>query len=302
MVREPNWVLEACLASVREHTGGHRVIPVDAGAVDRALAAGDADVVVLEPSVRVSRGWLDKLIRCANSDPRIGIVAPFADAFRDRGSPELVHRAIELAAVPLYPDVPATAQPCMYLRRRLLRQIGGFGADFAARAREAGFRTVLCDDAYVASIGFVDVDRGAHNDALAPVRTMIRSQLAVLEGEGKPGVLHVVHPRGGGTEKYIRELIAASRDEYRHYFLRILPDRWRLTDADDAEPVAYEWPRDGERADWLRAMCAWLRIGVAHVHSLVGSGDDLPAHPRATRRCRTAIRCTTCTCRVRRST
>jgi len=40
--------------------------------------------------------------------------------------------------------------------------------------------------------------------------------------------------------------------------------------------LAGAWPRDdgGLNRGWLRSVCAWLRIGVVHVHSLVGSGDD----------------------------
>jgi hypothetical protein len=68
-----------------------------------------------------------------------------------------------------------------------------------------------------------------------------------------------------------------SRDDYRHYLLRILNDRWQLIDTNGSEAANYEWLRQGERSDgeWLRSLCSWLRIDLAHVHSLVGSGDDL---------------------------
>ncbi|MCC6194318.1 MAG: glycosyltransferase [Burkholderiales bacterium] len=94
-------------------------------------------------------------------------------------------------------------------------------------------------------------------------------------GDKRPGVVHVVHARGGGTEKYIRELIAASGTHYRHYFLRVHADRFVVKPAATDDAPGYAWPRPGADPRWLLTICAWLRIGVAHVHSLVGGGDDL---------------------------
>ena len=42
------------------------------------------------------------------------------------------------------------------------------------------------------------------------------------------GVLHVLHDRGGGTEKHVRDLVAATRPHFRHHVLRALSDRYRL--------------------------------------------------------------------------
>ena len=350
--------LEACLASVRRHGGNYRLILIDdastderiralfrrlsaerlsncvlmrnegrAGfvrAVNRGAALSDNDVLLLDPDTIVTHGWLDKMSRCAASDPTIGTITPFSNKAGNCSFPEfrrnnpvpedpgLINRAMDLAVVPVYPELPAAAGSCMFIRRRVLREVGEFdsafgdarsaAADFSMRARRAGYRNVLCDDAYViypesrlvgghrhALIEHEQAEVLAKHpdylplvrafiaqDPLRPVRAMVHSQLAVLGREGNPGVLHVLHARGGGTEKYIQELIAASRDDYRHYFLRILPDRWLLMEADDAQPSYYAWLRDGDAAnfDWLRPICSWLRIGVVHVHSLVGSGDD----------------------------
>ena len=241
-----------------------------ADAVARAMAMGSGDVVVLDSHAQPAQGWLEKMIRCAASDPRIGTVAAWPHSGAD---PVRAERAVELAAVPLYPDV-AAGDACLYVRRQALNDVGSFASseELCRRASEAGYRNVLCDDACIAGCPDGVLDAAS----LAPLRAMVRSQLAVLGAEDRPGVLHVVHPRGGGTEKYIQELIAATRSDYRHYFLRIHPDRWRLAETEGAEPATYEWPRDEafESGAWLRSICAWLRIGVAHVHSLVGSGDD----------------------------
>ncbi len=297
------------------------------GSVNRGMAFGRDDVVLLNSDTVVTRGWLDKIRRCAASDPAIGTVTPFSNnaeicSFplfcQDNPAPddpEQVNRAMELAAVPLYPEMPTAVGFCMYIRRRLIREIGAFDPafgkgygeenDFSMRARAAGWRNVLCDDTFVVHLGsrsfgghrlamieqnllkvlakhpdyMVLVRKFIAEDPPGPIRSMVRSQLAVLAGRDKRGVLHVLHPRGGGTEKYVQELIAASRDGYRHYFLRVMPDRWRVVDVNGAEPQSYDSPREGEGdaagGDWLRSLCAWLHVDLAHVHSLVDSGEDL---------------------------
>jgi O-antigen biosynthesis protein len=292
---------------------------------NRGMMLGRNDVVLLNSDTLVTRAWLDKMRRCAAFDGRIGTITPFSNnaeilsfpRFCENNpapeDPELVNRAMELAAVPVYPDLPTAVGFCMYVRRRLLREIGPFDSafgkgygeenEFSMRARKAGYRNVLCDDTFVVHLGsrsfgsdrqamidqnlvkvlarhpdYMDLVREfIEKDPLKPIRRMIHSQVAVLANADKPGVLHVVHPRGGGTEKYIREVISATGDDYRHYLLRILDDRWQLMDSNGAEAANYERLRRGEGpgGDWLRSLCSWLRIELAHVHSLVGSGEDL---------------------------
>jgi O-antigen biosynthesis protein len=292
---------------------------------NRGMMLGRNDVVLLNTDTLVTHAWLDKLRRCAAFDDRIGTITPFSNnaeilsfpRFCENNpppdDPELINRAMELAAVPVYPDLPTAVGFCMYIRRSLLRDIGpfdcafgrGYGEEneFSMRARKAGYRNVLCDDAFVVHLGarsfgsdkqamidrnlvqvlakhpeYMDLVREfIEKDPIKPIRRMIHSQVAVLANADKPGVLHVVHPRGGGTEKYIQEVMSATGDVYRHYLLRILDDRWQLMDSNAAEPATYEHLRQGEGAggDWLRSLCGWLRIELAHVHSLVGSGDDL---------------------------
>jgi GT2 family glycosyltransferase/glycosyltransferase involved in cell wall biosynthesis len=310
--------------------------------VNRGMTWSRNDVVLLNSDTLVTRAWLYKMRRCAASDPRIGTITPFSNnaeicsfpRFCQNNpapeDPELVNRAMEMAAVPVYLDLPTAVGFCMFIRRRLIREIGvfdeafgkGYGEenDFSMRASAAGYRNVLCDDTFVVHLGsrsfgdqrssrteenlvkvlakhptYIDLVREfISRDPVKPVRGMIQSQLAVLSCPGKPGVLHVLHDRGGGTEKYVHELMAASCAGYRHFFLRILPDRWRLTDtlgstptnydhrwrlteADAATLTNYDYPRETGAVphDWLAPLCSWLRIRLVHVHSLIGSGDDL---------------------------
>jgi glycosyltransferase involved in cell wall biosynthesis len=258
--------LATCLAAVREHGGYRDLIVADEAScgerVRECRARGDVAVVPAESVV--TPGWLDRLSACVASAADIASATPLTTMSipaAAQADADTVATAAELAAVPLYPQIAAPG-PVALLR--------GNG-----RTRP-GFRHVVCDDAFVATRA------GEGDAALAPIAAMVEAQLAVGARGDIPGVLHVVHPRGGGTEKFIRELIA-SRGDYRHYFLRIHDDRWRVTGESDAAP-AFELSRgDADaRPDWLRDLCAWLRIGLVHVHSMVGSGDDLVRMIRAT--------------------
>ena len=105
--------LAACLASVRRHSSSYRLILIDdcstderigalfrtlaaeqssnvvllrnernlgfVATVNRGMAFGRNDVVLLNSDTVVTHGWLDKLKQCANSDSRIGTVTPFSN-------------------------------------------------------------------------------------------------------------------------------------------------------------------------------------------------------------------------------
>jgi glycosyltransferase involved in cell wall biosynthesis len=295
-----------------------------AAAVNRAIGFSTHDIVVVDSGAVVSAGWLDRLARCMASDPSIGTASPFTNdaesgsflhARESSQKPEeraLVDRAISSAGGPFYPDITSGSRVCLLVRRGLVRAIGAFdetlpGArdavlDFCRRASTAGWRNVLCDDTFVGSLAAVlqtshtthDSSAVVASDPLRALRGIIRSRFAVLANPGKTSVLHVLHDRGGGTAKFVNELIATTRGDYRHYFLRVLPDRWRLTDplgnlpvydyrwriVDDGDDVIhYDLPRglSDDAASGLASLCAFLDIGIVHVHSLVGSGDELPA-------------------------
>lgn len=269
-----------------------------------AAAHGRGDIVLVDPRVRLADGWFDRLCRCAASDPRIGVVATWTTADSDAPgflqrlgvggmwhAPDVVEEALEAAAVPVYPDAGIAVGPCVYLRRAVLGAGAGSLAGIAAAAHAAGYRAALCDDViaqrvpYAFDTGEVAPDDAAvgkallalgERDPVAPLRTVLRSTIGMLERRDQPGVLHVAHPRGGGTERYIRTSMAATAHSHRHYVLRIHADRFTLEDARDDGFATYDWPRDAQATPaFLRDLCTWLRIDLLHVHSLVGGGEDL---------------------------
>ncbi len=281
-------------------------------ALAAAAAEAAGDIALLDPRVRVPADWLDRLRRCMDADPRIGIVGTWSTADRDAPgfmqrlalggvwhAPDVVDQAVALSAVPVYPDAGIVAGPCVLVRRAVVEAARSAGrmhsfAGLSASAHAAGFRAVLADDAvaqhvpYGFDCGIVaddDVAVGAAlaavgtRDPIGPLRNVLATTLAMLERTDLPGILHVAHARGGGTERYIRDAIAATAESHRHYVLRIHADRWTLEDTRDDGFTACDWPRQGAQAGdaWLRDVCAWLRIDLVHVHSLVGSGDDFLA-------------------------
>ena len=165
------------------------------GTANRGMCVSDErDVVLLNSDTLVTAGWLEKIRRCADSDPRIGTITPFSNnaticSFPKFGEAvplsalppiEMVSRAIEDAAVPCYPDLPCAVGFCMFIRRDVIRTIGlldaetfgrGFGEDndYSMRVARAGYRNVLCDDTFVAHTGSSSF--GDAKDALVKLNT-----------------------------------------------------------------------------------------------------------------------------------
>lgn len=294
------------------------------GTVNRAMALGQNDVILLNSDTIVTAGWLEKIRRCADSDPHIGTITPFSnnaeicsfpDFCADNQLPdgmdaEDVNRAMERAAVPLYPDIPTGVGFCMFIRRVLLNRIGLFDAetfglgygeenDFCMRAVQAGYRNVLCDDTFILHVGSSSFDskKGAlarenmqrlvakhpnylkevtsfiAADPLKPIRDMAYSFLNLQGASGqRPGVLHILHGRKGGTENHIRHLMAAGRGRLRQYLLATFDDVWMLEDANGERLVTYHLKHEQDEL-WgglLESLCATFNIQVCHVHHLAG--------------------------------
>jgi GT2 family glycosyltransferase len=146
------------------------------GNVNLALReTGRDDVILLNSDTVTSRGWLERLRRCAASDARIATITPWSNNAeicsypqfcRSGPMPDEPDRYGDAAArlEPEYPDLPTGVGFCMFLRRAALEAIGdfdqatfgrGYGEenDFCLRAEAHGWRNVLCDDAYVAHRG-----------------------------------------------------------------------------------------------------------------------------------------------------
>lgn len=149
-------------------------------AANRGLRASRGTfVVLLNSDTIVTQGWLDRMVSCAQTDPKIGIVGPLSNTASWQSIPRIeedgdwaenalpegisVERMGKLVAEQssrLYPDLPFLNGFCLMVNRRLIEEIGlfdedGFGEgygeedDYALRARKAGWKLALADDAYI---------------------------------------------------------------------------------------------------------------------------------------------------------
>ncbi|MBW2172736.1 MAG: glycosyltransferase [Deltaproteobacteria bacterium] len=131
------------------------------------MSLGRAPYVVLVNSdVIVTPGWLDRLIRCAESDPRIASVNPFTNHASNINIPMApganfygMDKVLKENSERRYPDVVTGVGFCMLLRRSALEDVGLFDeaygrgyceeSDLCMRLTTNGYRTVVADDVYV---------------------------------------------------------------------------------------------------------------------------------------------------------
>jgi len=172
-----------CLAALEKRGLPHVVVLRNernlgfTGTANRAFGLSRADVVLLNSDAIVGAHWLERLARCAASDPAVGTITPFSNNAEiasfprfceDNPAPDdagaaAIGEALAASAVPTWPDIPTGVGFCLYVRRALLDAIGtfdpAFGAgygeenDFCLRAVGAGYRNVLADDVYVRHAG-----------------------------------------------------------------------------------------------------------------------------------------------------
>jgi GT2 family glycosyltransferase len=149
-------------------------LPANVGFVrgnNAGIAAADpeSDIVLLNNDLEFTQAdWLERLRACAASDDRIGVVGCRLRMLDGR----LLHAGTFILPDTLWGqqvgagekdvgqystqrEVEGIVFACAYLRRELVTAIGGLSLDFQSyfedtdyclRAREAGFRTVLCGD------------------------------------------------------------------------------------------------------------------------------------------------------------
>lgn len=137
-------------------------------------------IVLLNTDVVVTPEWLDRLVRCAESDERIAFVNPLTNYAAQINVPILsganflgMNEALQNVDRLLYPDVVTGVGFCMMIRRRALDEVGVFDeiygrgyceeSDLCMRLTSRGYRTVVADDVYVYHKGRgTFVDREAH--------------------------------------------------------------------------------------------------------------------------------------------
>jgi GT2 family glycosyltransferase len=137
------------------------------------IEAANDDVILLNSDTIVTPGWIDKMRRAAYSRPNIGTVTPLTNNGTICSSPlflennpiprgfsltefaDLVERLSERE----YVELPTCVGFCVYIRRKMLDQVGvfdpvfkqGYGEenDLSMRATQAGFASIVDDATYI---------------------------------------------------------------------------------------------------------------------------------------------------------
>lgn len=150
-------------------------------AVNTGLRASTASYVITQNSdTIVSQGWLEGLVRCMNSAPKIGIVGPLSNAASWQSVPALhdqdgnfvvnelpagmevseMARIVKQASSRSYPKLPFVNGFCFMIKREVITLVGymddenfpiGYGEenDYCLRTIDAGFELAIADDVYV---------------------------------------------------------------------------------------------------------------------------------------------------------
>lgn len=130
-------------------------------------------LILLDGTAQVTPGWLERMLTCAQSNPRIGMVGPLTNAPGLQSinlsgsdlawvgnplpagiSPHLVSAGLSGTSTRVYPPLPWLEPFCLLLRRSMIEEIGWLdpaapGQDTAQRAIAAGWQLALADDTYV---------------------------------------------------------------------------------------------------------------------------------------------------------
>ncbi len=149
-------------------------------AANRGLRHTSADyVVLLNSDTVVTEGWLDRLVACAESNPKIGLVGPLSNTASWQSIPNIeengdwaanllptemsiaeMGRLVAYYSNRLYPLMPFLNGFCILIRQEVIQEVGlfdeeNFGAgygeenDYALRVRKAGWGLAVADDTYI---------------------------------------------------------------------------------------------------------------------------------------------------------
>ena len=213
-------------------------------------------------------------------------------------------------------EVPTGIGFCMYVRRDCLDAVGlfdvenygkGYGEenDFCQRAIHAGWQNLHALDVFVmhsGGVSFGESKTPREAQAMATLRrmhptyeTQVHHFLAVdparparlavdLErcgaGSARPAVLAVLHDRGGGTVRHVRELAEHQREQARFFVLRPAGSGSVLLElADEREAFALTFDlKDGD--DDLVFALRRLGVRLIHFHHLIGHDDRMLQLPQ----------------------
>jgi len=142
--------------------------------VNRGMAATPRDVILLNSDTQVTERWVRKLQAAAYSASEIATVTPFSNSATICSLPRFLEtnalpagqtvdsfaRLVEARSRQAYPRIPTGVGVCLYIKRKVLNQIGLFDAksfghgygeesELCMRALKAGYVHVLDDATFI---------------------------------------------------------------------------------------------------------------------------------------------------------
>lgn len=304
--------------------------------VNRGMKYSKNDVILLNSDTIVTSGWAKKLHRCAYSNKDIATVTPFTNNGTICSVPSFCEENdipagftidsfaefIEKISFGKYPEIPTAVGFCMYIKREALERIGyfdgesfgkGYGEenDFCMRAKDYGYKHVLCDDTFVFHKGegsfsarkaelcrknlevlsqkhpeyLPIVHEYIQSNPLVELHENIRQRMRTWDPNGrKKKILFLLHTWGGGTEKHVRDLINALQD-YIFYVLQVDGARVVLTEVNNGHETEYVFTMESplkqfefhndEYEKILLDIIDTFKISLIHIHHLIGHSFDI---------------------------
>lgn len=197
------------------------------GALNQGIAAAHGDYVCyLNNDTLATRGWLDGLRACAQSDARIGIVgcctnppAASESGFHDIDglrSPQEVERTAALISLVKKGQVKEAHYIhgfCMFIKREVIEKIGLFDErffpcgcedfDYSLRCRQAGYRLVNAQDVYVYHFHHRSTEDTAFSGSYRQIDDVTQAMQRVFVGKW-----------GTAGEDFLRELARIIEEEH----------------------------------------------------------------------------------------
>lgn len=285
------------------------------------------DVILLNSDTEVFGNWIDRLRQVALADESTGTVTPLTNNGTVCSYPffnEDNHRPLEVPYAELdriassvnagvVIELPTAVGFCMYIRRKLIDQIGEFDAeafgtgygeenDFSLRAIDAGWKNVAAANVFVRHLGatsFQDQRRERVERAMRVInerhphyQTQVQSFLQadpmrpareridrerLRRASFERNVLIISHLRGGGTEQHVREEIqrleAAGYGVFRAVADPRVHDRFDIVATHAARTSTLSAIRIAGDPQRLQRVAEDLAIAEVHVHHIMDFGS-----------------------------
>lgn len=285
------------------------------------------DAILLNSDTEVFGNWIDRMRKAAHADARFGTVTPLTNNGtvcsyplfnQDNDRPlEVPYAEVDRMAASVNAgdvvELPTAVGFCMYIKRRLIDQIGYFDAeafgtgygeenDFSLRAIGAGWKNIAAPNVFVRHLGATSFreerrariehamrvidERHPHYhaqvqafiqaDPLRNAREQIDRQ-RLRRSRRARNVLVISHIRGGGTEQHVREemrrLEAAGYGVFRAVADPRFHDRFDIVGTHIAPMPMLSSVHASLNPQLLQRLADDLAITEVHVHHIMDFGS-----------------------------